>query len=430
MDPAEPPPAGPAGLLVLILILVLLSMLFSASESAFLSINKLRLRVRRLKNDKRALRVWKLLERRDRLLNSFLLGNNIVNITITALITALVLGLFKRLGILESSGVGIAALTATVFLLIFGEIMPKTIGALYPEQTAFLLSGSIVFLVKLLSPLTAVFTRMSRAAAKLMGIPLESQGVSFTAEEIKSFIDIGEEEGVLEAGEKRMMHRVFAFTDLAARDIMTPRTKIVAMSIDAAYTEVLELAQRSRFSCFPVCRDSLDDIAGTLYIKDLLALMDAPPRFSVKTLMREPVFIPGTQKMSSVQRILREKKQSMAIVMDEYSGTGGLLTIQDIGEAIFGAIGTDRSGYGNPSITRLNPEEWVAEGSCRLTELAEQTGVTLCSRNYETLGGFMLEKCDRIPQIGDAAAENGYTFTVMGMSQNRVQKVHIIRRGL
>ncbi|MDR3284711.1 MAG: hemolysin family protein [Treponema sp.] len=410
------------------LILVFFSMIFSASESAFLSINKLRLRVRRLKNDKRAIRVWNLLEHRDMLLNTFLLGNNIVNITITALITAFVLALFRRLGIFASSEVSAAALLATVFLLIFGEIMPKTIGARYPEQTAFLLSGIIALLVKLLSPLTLVFTRISRLLAKLMGIPLETGRVSFTAEEIKSFIDIGEEEGVLESGEKRMMHRVFAFADLAAKDIMTPRTKIVALSLFATYRDVLELAQRSRFSCFPVCRDGMDDVAGTLYLKDMLALGDDPAGFSIKAAMREPVFIPGTKKISSVQQTLREKNQSMAIIMDEYSGTGGLLTTQDIAEAIFGKISGSREGRDKPLVTALSRNELIADGSCRLTELAEREGIVLHSKHYETLGGFVLEKCDRIPQIGDAVSNGGHTFTVMAVNQNRVQKIHITRK--
>jgi CBS domain containing-hemolysin-like protein len=194
-----------------------------------------------------------LLERKDKLLNTFLVGNNIVNITITSLITAIILAFFKRISIAEGSGIGIAAIAATVLLLIFGEITPKTLGSIYPERTAFLLGGIISVLAFLLSPLVFVFTRFSRLITRLMHIPLDAPAVSFTEDEIKTFIDIGEEEGVLETDEKTMMHRVFAFTDLAAGDIMTPRTKIVPISLSTSYRDVLELAERSRFSCFPVC---------------------------------------------------------------------------------------------------------------------------------------------------------------------------------
>jgi CBS domain containing-hemolysin-like protein len=428
MDSGEPPLGPIEGIIILILALTLLSVFFSLSESAILSINKLRLRVWRLKNDKAAIRITKVLEHKDKLLNTFLVGNNIVNITITTLITAGVLALFERHHAFEGSGVGVAAILTTVYLLFFSEIMPKTMGALYPEQTAFALSGLIVFFVRLLSPLTFVFTRISRLAASLLGIPLEAPEVSFTEEEIKTFIDIGGEEGVLEESAKQMMHRVFAFTDLAARDIMTPRTKIVSLSLYATYRETLELAQRSRISCFPVCGDGLDNVLGVFYVRDMLALGRNSEAFSIKKTMREPIFIPGSKKMSAVQQILRQKNQSMAVVMDEYSGTGGLLTTEDIASAIFGKISNDYDAPGRPLITQINQDELVVDGSCRLKALGEQAGIVLSSANYETLGGFMLEQCDRIPQTGDGVTVNGCTFTVMAVAQNRVQKVHILRQ--
>ena len=327
--PSEPPPALPAeavampelaGLLLAVVALVILSMIFSSSESAFLSINKLRIRFLRSKKDRGAIRVGRMLDRKDRLLNTVLVANNIVNIAITSLLTSLALQLFG------SSGVGIATLVATVVLLIFGEITPKTIGSRHPEPVAFLFSGLISFFMLVLSPLVLIFSGFARGAGRILGIKGEERGVSFTEDEIKNFIDVGEEEGVLEQDEKKMMHRVFRFTDLAAKDIMVPRTKIVAVSLTASYSSIIELAQQSRLSRFPVYRQNLDDIVGILYIKDMMFYEGRPDNFFVRDIMRPPLYIVGTKKMSSVQQMLRENRQSLAVVIDEYSGTDGILT--------------------------------------------------------------------------------------------------------
>jgi CBS domain containing-hemolysin-like protein len=315
--------------------------------------------------------------------------------------------------------------------------MPKTLGSIYPERTAFLLGGIIGGFAILLSPFVFIFTQFSHLITRIMRIPLDTPDVSFTEEEIKTFIDIGEEEGVLEPGEKTMMHRVFAFTDLAAGDIMTPRTKIVPVPLSTSYRDVLELAERTRFSCFPVCKAgqdtdecNIDDVAGVLYIKDMLALPDsggiAKREFSVKDTMREPIFIPGTKKMSAVQQILRAQNQSLAIVIDEYSGTSGLLTTADLAASIFGMF-PDDTGAPQPPVAKINEHELLVDGSCRLSALSEIEGIRLVSKYYETVGGFMMEKCDRIPQIGDTVTESGCTFTVTQVSKNKVQRVHILR---
>ena len=267
---------GVIGLLIAILVLIIFSMIFSSSESAFLSINKLRVRFLRSKKDKKAIKVGKLLDRKDALLNTVLVGNNIVNIAITSLLTSLALQLFG------TSGVGIATIVATVLLLIFGEISPKTVGTGHPEAVAFLFTDVIAFLMKLLSPLVFIFTRISRFIAKVFGVNIENTKVSFTEDEIKNFIDVGEEEGVLEENEKKLMHRVFRFTDLAAKDIMIPRTKIKAIPLTASYQAVIELSQTSRFSRFPVYGEDIDDIVGVLYVKDLMFYSTRQQEFSVK----------------------------------------------------------------------------------------------------------------------------------------------------
>ncbi len=428
--PSEPPPALPAeavampelaGLLLAVVALVILSMIFSSSESAFLSINKLRIRFLRSKKDRGAIRVGRMLDRKDRLLNTVLVANNIVNIAITSLLTSLALQLFG------SSGVGIATLVATVVLLIFGEITPKTIGSRHPEPVAFLFSGLISFFMLVLSPLVLIFSGFARGAGRILGIKGEERGVSFTEDEIKNFIDVGEEEGVLEQDEKKMMHRVFRFTDLAAKDIMVPRTKIVAVSLTASYSSIIELAQQSRLSRFPVYRQNLDDIVGILYIKDMMFYEGRPDNFFVRDIMRPPLYIVGTKKMSSVQQMLRENRQSLAVVIDEYSGTDGILTTEDISREIFGTVGDEFYRFRMPQTVELAQGEALVAGSIRLTELSDQFGCTLHSDFYETLGGYLSERLDRVPQEGDSYREQGILFTVKEADETKILTIHLKR---
>ncbi|MBR2463716.1 MAG: HlyC/CorC family transporter [Spirochaetaceae bacterium] len=426
--PSEPPPAlaadsaavsGLAGLLLAVVVLIILSMIFSSSESAFLSINRLRIRFLRSKKDRGAIRVGRLLDRKEQLLNTVLVGNNIVNIAITALLTSLALQLFG------SSGVGIATLASTVVLLIFGEITPKTVGSRHPEPVAFLFSGLISFSMKLLSPLVFVFSGFARLASRALGIKSNQKTVSFTEDEIKNFIDVGEEEGVLEQDEKRMMHRVFRFTDLAAKDIMVPRTKIVAISLTASYHSIIELAQQSRLSRFPVYRQNLDDIVGVLYIKDMMFYQGKSNNFFVQDIMRPPLYIVGTKKMSSVQQMLRENRQSLAVVIDEYSGTDGILTTEDISREIFGTVGDEFYQARMPQTVELAQGEALVDGAIRLTEVAERFGCSLHSEFYETLGGYLSEKLDKVPVEGDFYREQGMLFTVKEADATRILTIHV-----
>ncbi len=411
-------------LLVTVAALIVLSMIFSSSESAFLSINKLRIRFLRMKKDKRAIKAGRLLDKKEQMLNTILVGNNIVNIAITSLLTSLALQLFGQ------SGVGIATLVATVLLLIFGEITPKTVGSRHPEPIAFLFSTLISFAMKLFSPVVFVFTWISRGITKLMGIKVGTKDVTFTEEEIKNFIDVGEEEGVLEENEKKMMHKVFKFTDLAAHEVMTPRTRITAVPSTAGYHDILELSQRTRLSRFPVYKDDIDDIIGILYVKDLLFYSGKPENFSVREIMRPPLFVVGTKKMSSIQQMLRENKQSLAVVIDEYSGTDGILSIEDITKEIFGTISDESYTQSVPDSINFSSGEILLDGTTRLTDLSEKLGIPLHSEFYETVAGFVTERLDKIPESGDAITENGFVFTVKEADKTHAKQILVRKENL
>ncbi len=407
-------------LIIVAVFLVILSMIFSAAESAFLAINKLRVRVLKNQKDKRAMRVWKLLNDKEKLINTLLVGNNIVNISLSSILTVIAMELFGN------AGVGIATFVTTMVLLVFGEISPKTIATHHPEPIAFAFSGFISVLEVVLTPFVLVFTGISRTALRVLKVDNGEKKVSFTEEEIKTFIEVGGEQGVLERNEKNMMRRVFKFSDLEARDIMVPRKNIKALSIDSSYSDAIEFSQRVRLSRFPVYKKDIDDIIGILYVKDLLFYKADPSDFSLQKVMRPPLFILETKKMSSIQQMLRENRQSMAVVIDEYSGTSGVLTSEDIAREIFGPIADEYKPYARRVEVQIrNVRNAEVEGLSRLIDLNEQLGIKLESRRSETLGGYLSERLGKIPEPGDTLMESGYKFTVLRMDDKRVSRVMI-----
>lgn len=410
-------------LLLIAVTCVVLSALFSASESAFLGLNKLRVHFLREKGDKRAIRAGKLLEKKEELLNMILVGNEIVNVTLSVVLTSIFLKLFGP------AGLGIATFAATILLLIFGEITPKSLTTRYPEKFSFALSGYVWFFFFILRPLVVIFTSISRLFLKIFGISTKKKQATFTEEEIKTFIDVGGEEGVLEKGEKNMLNRVFKFTDLNATDIMVPRRDVVGIETTASYRDIIQLSERTRISRFPVyAEDGIDNILGVLYVKDLLLFRDSRSEFSVEKLMRPPLFIPGTTRMSSIQEMMRKSKQSFAIVIDEYSGTDGILTTEDIEREIFGAIADDFQKAGDSTSVHIkNPDDNMLDGSARLMDLADELHIKLESRDNETIAGYICEKLGQIPVPGEFIEVGDYRFEVKSMDRRRIETVHCTR---
>ncbi|MBQ9538331.1 MAG: HlyC/CorC family transporter [Treponema sp.] len=401
-------------------ILILLSMTFSGTESAFLSINKLRVRFLHNKKNEKAMRVWSLLQDKERLINTLLVANNIVNISLSAILTYVSLKLFGN------AGVGIATIAATVLLLLFGEITPKVIATHHPEAIAFLVAPLVELLEKLLYPLVAVFTSFSGFCLRFFNVDTRKKSVSFTEEEIKTLLDVGGEQGIFESSEKTMMRRVFKFTDLEAKDIMIPRKDIKALPVNVGYNDIIEFSQRHYLSRFPLYQRDIDDIVGVIYVKDLLDYRDRPGDFVARDLMRPPLFILKTKKMSSIQQMLRENHQSMAVVIDEYSGTYGILTTEDIVRQIFGSIGDDSKPYARRSeVVVSSLDDGEVSGLSRLSDLNEQLGIRLDSRSCETIGGFIVECLGHIPQEGECIEREGFRFYVGAMDDKRVAVVKL-----
>ena len=407
---------------IVLVVLIVLSMLFSISESSFLGMNKLRLRILRKNKDKRALIAGKLLDKRERLINTLLVSNDIVNIFISSIITSLALEVFG------TKGVGIATLIATLLLLIFGEITPKTISTRCPDRIAYALAPFVQIVVFVMRPVVTIVTFIARCVLYIFGIKPNAKKQSYTEEDIKTFFDISSESGIIEENENRMMSQVFKFSDLEAQQIMVPRTKIRAVPHDATWREIVELSQRLGYTRFPVYRKSIDDIIGIIYLKDMLSFRQNIEAFDLQKVMRPPLFILGTKKITSVQELLFESHHSMAIIVDEYSGTDGVITEKDISREIFALPGeTSLRGKVFDFDNVENKDDFEINGSVLLRDLKENLHVALESNINETIGGWFCEQIDRMPVKGDSLEFEGWLFTVQKIQSHRVERIKLTK---
>ena len=413
----------PSYLFIAAVVLIVLSMLFSISESAFLGMNKLRLRILKKNGDKRAVRAAKLLEKKEHLINTILISNDLVNIFLSAILTSIALSLFGQ------KGVSIATFTATILLLIFGEITPKTIASRCPDPIAYGLSGFVKIFVKLMFPLVFVVTAFAQGVLRLFGINPDRQKKSYTEEEIKTFFEMSSESGIIEEDENRFMNQIFKFSDLEAQDIMVPRTRIRAVPYDATYRDIIELSQRLGFTRFPVYRKSIDDIVGIIYLKDMIKYKSCPADFKINEVMRPPLFILGTKTMSSVQQMLFESRQSMAIIVDEYSGTDGIVTEKDISREIFAMPGDDSlRGKVFDFDSVEDKKDFEINGSVLLRVLSEDLKIKLDSAINETIGGWFTEQINRMPSAGDTLEYQGWVFEVKKIQAHRIERMRIYRK--
>ncbi len=401
-------------------VLITLSMLFSISEGAFLSLNRLRLRVRCRAGDKRALRVARLLKNKERMINTLLVSNDLVNVMLSAILTAFALKVFG------SRAIAVTTFVTTILLLLFGEITPKAICTRHPDPIAYGLSGFVQSVVFIMRPVVLVFTAISRIVLTLRGIKVKKESNSFSVEDIKTFLDVSAETGIIERGEKNLMTRVFKFTDLEAKDIMIPRKQITFVHVNDSYEKILELSERTKFSRFPVYRRNIDDIIGTVYIKDLLFYSGDKSKFSLRQVMRPPLFILETKNMSSIQQMLRENRQAMAIVIDEYSGTEGILTKEDIAAEMLGASISEFSKSANISTPiPSDKDEFIIDGATRIADLAESIHINIFSDLNETVAGWFMEKLGRMAEPGDIVCHEGFVFTAIKMDGFRIATINV-----
>ncbi len=411
---------GSPMLLILLIFLVCCSAFFSASETALTSLSRIRLRNMVEQNVKNADVIAKLVEDPNRLLSSILVGNNLVNNGASALATALAIQIFRG----DIGGAGIATVVITVVILIFGEITPKTVAAQKAEQIALLVCRAVSLVITVFKPVVAVLNVVTGALTRLFGCVPGEKVPLITAAELKTIVNVSHEEGVLESEERTMINNVFDFGDSKAKDVMTPRTDIVAVPLDVTYGEYVRLVQEEGFSRMPVYGEDLDDIVGILYVKDIFFLDEES--FSAEKFMRDPFFTYESKPLDELLAELKNSRLAVAIVLDEYGGTSGMITTEDMVEEIVGEI-EDEYDDEEEEIEVIKENEFVVDGSTRLEDFNEMVGTALESTEVDTIAGYILQLLGNFPKTGQEIETDGLRLVVEEMEKNRIEKVHVYK---
>ncbi|MFZ3133058.1 MAG: hemolysin family protein [Methanothrix sp.] len=398
--------------------LLCLSAFFSASETALMSLSKIRLIHLVEEKVRGASVVEKLREDPSRLLGTILVGNNLVNISASSIATVLAIKYFG------DSGVGIATGVMTMLVLIFGEITPKSLAAQKSEKIALLVARPISVLAYILSPVVIVFSHVASIFLRLCGCRSNAKLPSITEEELKSMVNLGEEEGVIEDHEKTMICNVFDFGDQLVKDIMVPRMDIIAININATHDDVIKIIRNEQFSRYPVYSNRIDNIVGILNVKDLV-YMDSKEDYDMKRFVKKPYYTFEFMNTSELFSEMKKRRTHMAIVLDEYGGTAGIVTMEDLVEEIVGEI-SDEYDMQTNEIETIREGEYIVDGSTRIEELNELIGTDIESEHYESIGGFMIQLLGRLPKQGESVEYMNTRFVIENVEKNRIKKIRVL----
>ena len=405
--------------IVSLIILIGLSGFFSMSETALMSLNKIKLRHMVEEGVAGAKSVEKLIEDPNKLLGAILIGNNVVNIGASSLATVLATNIFGN------SGVGIATGVITILVLIFGEITPKSIAKQKSETVALMVVKPIQFIVFIFKPFVYVFTIISSLFIRLLGGDPNKAESFITEEELKTMVDVSEEEGVLENVEKEMRFNIFDFVDLQVKDVMVQRVDIVAVDEEATYDEVMDIIKSEQFSRIPVYSETIDNVIGVINVKDFAMVENIREDFNVTKYVREPFYTFEFKKIVELFKEMKKARNHIAVVLDEYGGTVGLVTIEDLVEEIVGEIEDEYDEEDN-SIEVIKENEYVVDGSARLHDISELLGVDIDSEEFDSVGGLMIGALGRMPEEKEEVVSNDITFIAEEIDKNRIKKVRLI----
>lgn len=414
--------------LAVFLFFLLLSGFFSSSETAFTAANQIKLRNLVTTKPRLAKRIQFIYRSPKRLLTGILLGNNLANVAATTFATAVLLDLFRSSGLSNAWSLGIITVFITIALLIIGEITPKTLALKHPETTAILYSRPIHVFLLFFAPIIKVFEWITKGLTwVLRASNTEDQSV-VTLEEIKVMMEMGNEEGVIEPEKTEMLTSIFEFSDTVVREIMTPRTDAVCMNVNSTIRDVIELITDKGHSRIPVYEEKVDNILGIVYAKDLLNVSMADRGESVRRFMRECVFIPESKNIEMLLQQMKRAKFHIAIVVDEYGGMAGLVTLEDIIEEIIGEIQDEYDQEESELILDLGEGRYLADAAIHIDTIGHYFGIEFPETDdYDTLGGFTLSLFGKFPAKGEEVQYNCLNIRVKDIRKRRLLKLEIFK---
>jgi putative hemolysin len=407
--------------IISLVILLIFSAFFSASETALMSLSKIRLRHMVDSETKGAELINKLLKNPSKLLGAILVGNNISNIGASALATSLAINNSKN----AASGVAIATAAMTIVVLIFAEITPKSLAAQNSEKISLKVARPISIITFVLNPLITVLIYITNTIIKILGGEIDKVKPFITEEELKTMVSVSHEEGVLEGEEKQMIYNVFEFGDSQAKDVMTPRTDMIVANINSTYQELINIFREEQFSRLPIYEETVDNIIGVLYIKDLIFFEDGKEEFSIEKHMRVPYFTYEFKSTVDLFADMRAKRVPIAILLDEYGGTSGIVTIEDLVEEIVGDL-EDEYDDDEDKIEVIKEDEYIVDGDTKISMVNEMIGLNIESEDFDSIGGFVTGILGRLPKTGETINYNDTKFIIQNTNRNRIVKLKII----
>ncbi|MBO5238862.1 MAG: HlyC/CorC family transporter [Lachnospiraceae bacterium] len=406
--------------MIVLFVLLILSGLFSSAETSLTTVNIYKMKALAEEGNRRAKMVLNLMENPGKVLSTILIGNNIVNISASSLMTILVTDLFG------SAAVGIATGILTVLVLIFGEITPKNLATIYSEKFALFYAIPIRFLSIILTPVIWLLDKFCNLIYRILRIDLNDLNKQMTESELRTIVNVSHEDGVIEGEEKEMITNVVDFGDSVAKDIMIPRADITMAPIDADFEEVLGYFMDEQYSRIPIYEENKENVVGILHLKDLFFYREqAKDDFQIRTVMREPYYTYEYQKTSGILEEMREKSVSITIVLDEYGTAAGMITLEDLLEEIVGEIRDEYDEYEEEIIKQTGENQFEVDGGAKIDDVNDALGLHLESDDYDSIGGYVIELLDHLPETGEVVEDEVAVFEVLEADKTRVERIRI-----
>ncbi|MBP5453634.1 MAG: HlyC/CorC family transporter [Lachnospiraceae bacterium] len=398
-------------------ILLIFSAFFSSAETALSLVTKVKLHAMEEEGKKHVKLLNKIMDNYERVITTILIGNNIVNLSASALTTIITLKIWGNPYVSLATGI------LTFLVLIFGEIVPKTIARRKSDELALSFAPIINIIIIVLFPIVFIIEKLSKLILLILGQSKDDSN-TITESELRSYVDVSKEDGVIESDEHQIISNVFDFSDSIAKDIMIPRIDMTTISYDATYKEVMKVFRDSMYTRLPVYKGEIENIIGFINVKDLLRLK-APETFNVSKFLREAYYTFEYKKTSDLLIEMRSSSKNLSFVNNEYGETVGMITLEDLLEEIVGQIRDEYDADEYEQITK-DDDGYLIEAKMKLEDINDVLGTDFASDDYDSIGGLVLDQLDRIPEDSESVIlENGTVLKVCGIKSNRIDKVHV-----
>ncbi|MGN0321203.1 MAG: HlyC/CorC family transporter [Lachnospira sp.] len=405
--------------LISIVILLILSGFFSSAETSFISVNKIKLLPLAQEGNRRAQMVIDIIDQPAKMLSAVLIGNNIVNISCSALTTSFTISIWGN------KATGIATGVLTLLVLIFGEITPKSTANIHATKMAMAYAPIIKALMTILTPVIYIVDRLAGFFLWLLRIDSQKKEDIFTEEEIRTIVNESQKEGVIESSEKKIINNLFDFGDSTAKDIMIPRIDMTLADVNSSYDDIISLFRQTMYTRIPIYENTPDNVIGILNIKDLIVNPANNDTFDIRNIMRKPFFTFEQKNTSDLFRDMQISSTSIAIVLSEYGTTSGMITTEDLLEEIVGEIRDEYDTDEKDALSKINDNTYRVDGSFKLDDLNDELGTSLESEDNDSIGGLIIEKLDSLPKAGDKLIVDNVWMFVEKASSNRAESVII-----